>query len=239
MESSNTLILIVEDDHDMGELLADIVESEGWTPCIVSSAEDALKIVAEKPYRLALIDHNLPGLSGRSLAQKLRAEHDFGIIMVTAAGSALDRVLGLEMAADDYVVKPFETAELAARMKSVLRRYYPGAKAPVTPAPNLLRLGTWTIDLHTRRATCGSNPKVTLTSSEFALLEILAENPGQPIDRLQILKRLGSNGAIYADRNIDVQVLRLRRKIEPNPDIPQHILTRRGKGYVLVLDNEK
>lgn len=241
MESRDVRILIVEDDQDMAELLSDLVESEGWAPICVPSAEDAWRILSEHRVHLALIDHNLPGLSGRAFAQHLRREKNIGIVMVTAAGSAAERVLGLETAADDYVVKPFESIELAARIKAVLRRSNPQVRATqewVAPGNEgsepKLRIGDWQIDLKARRAECLSNPAITLTSSEFALLEILAETPGEPVDRVRILNRLGSDDDRYVDRNVDVLVLRLRRKIELNPDLPRHIKTRRGKGYVFV-----
>lgn len=244
MERQDVRILIVEDDSDMAELLSDLVESEGWTPICVPSAEEALRILTQHDVDLALIDHNLPGLSGRAFAQRLRSDRNVGIVMVTAAGSAAERVLGLETAADDYVVKPFEPIELAARIKAVLRRFNPHLQATGDrDAPwrqdseYMLRIGDWQIDLKARRAKCLRNPKVTLTSSEFALLEILAETPGEPVDRVRILNRLGSDDDRYVDRNVDVIVLRLRRKIELNPDLPRHIRTRRGKGYVLLTDD--
>ncbi|TIS80574.1 MAG: response regulator transcription factor [Mesorhizobium sp.] len=242
MESRDVRILIVEDDPDMAELLSDLVESEGWTPIRVPSAEDAWRAFSEHHVHLALIDHNLPGLSGRAFAQRLRSEKDIGIVMVTAAGSAAERVLGLETAADDYVVKPFESIELAARIKAVLRRFNPHVRAEQARAAGKedaepkLRIGDWQIDLKGRHAECLSNSAITLTSSEFALLEILAETPGEPVDRVRILSRLGADDDRYVDRNVDVLVLRLRRKIEVNPDLPRHIKTRRGKGYVLVTD---
>lgn len=239
----NVRILIVEDDPDMGELLSDLVESEGWISIHVPSAEEAWRILAEQDVHLALIDHNLPGLSGRAFAQRLRGERNVGIVMVTAAGSAADRVLGLETAADDYVVKPFEPIELAARIKAVLRRFNPNVRTDQEwhalekeDREPQLRIGDWQIDLKARRARCVSDPTTTLTSSEFALLEILAETPGNPVDRVRILNRLGADDERYVDRNVDVLVLRLRRKIEQNPNLPRHIKTRRGKGYVLVTD---
>lgn len=242
LESQDVRILIVEDDPDMAELLSDLVESEGWMPIRVPSAEDAWRALSQHHVHLALIDHNLPGLSGRVFAQRLRSEKDIGILMVTAAGSAAERVLGLEMAADDYVVKPFEPIELAARIKAVLRRFNPHVRAEHDRAARKedcepkLRIGDWQIDFNTRHAECLSNPAITLTSSEFALLEILAETPGEPVDRVRILSRLGADDDRYVDRNVDVLVLRLRRKIEVNPDLPRHIKTRRGKGYILVTD---
>lgn len=240
MLNQTVKILIVEDDPDMAELICDLVEAEGWTPVTAPSAEAAQERLQRETVQLVLIDHNLPGLSGRAFAQRLRAQTDVGIVMVTAAGSATDRVLGLETAADDYVVKPFEPIELTARIKAVLRRTHPQLRHDreterEQPAASL-RLGEWAIDLAQRRALCLTDPSRTLTTAEFALLEILAETPNVPVSRAHILDRMGAETDRFVDRNVDVLVLRLRRKIERNPDLPRHILTRRGKGYVLHTD---
>nr|WP_276508765.1 response regulator transcription factor [Shinella kummerowiae] len=233
-------ILIVEDDPDMAELISDLVEAEGWIPLTAPSAEEATVVLARETVHLVLVDHNLPGTSGRTFAQRLRAQTNIGIVMVTAAGSAADRVLGLETAADDYVVKPFEPIELTARIKAVLRRTIPSLKPERETErehePAALKLGDWSVDLKKRRAICLSDPTKSLTSAEFALLEILAETPNMPVSRAHILDRLGAESERYIDRNVDVLVLRLRRKIERNPDLPRHIQTRRGKGYMLSTD---
>nr|WP_272870542.1 response regulator transcription factor [Agrobacterium tumefaciens] len=232
--------MIVEDDPDMAELISDLVEAEGWLPTCARSAEEADEILAKDVMQLVLVDHNLPGTSGRTFAQRLRSKVDIGIVMVTAAGSAADRVLGLETAADDYVVKPFEPIELTARIKAVLRRTIPSLKQEKDSERDhgraALLLSDWAIDLNARQAICLTDRSRTLTSAEFALLEILAETPNQPVSRSQILDRLGSESDRYIDRNVDVLVLRLRRKIERNPDLPRHIKTRRGRGYVLHTD---
>ena len=241
MQSESIDILIVEDDPDMAELISDLVEAEGWRAARAHSAEEAIRRLADETFHLILVDHNLPGMSGRVFAQKLRSQTDLGIIMVTAAGSAAERVLGLETAADDYVVKPFEPIELTARIKAVLRRMHPALKADRETVsfqnePSALLLGDWVIDLQNRRAICKSHPGRTLTSSEFSVLEILAATPNQPVSRTTILEQLGAETDRLIDRNVDVLVLRLRRKIERNPDLPQHIKTRRGKGYILHRD---
>lgn len=239
MQNQRIGILIVEDDLDMAELIADLVEAEGWSPLVVHSAEDAAEALARAHVHIVLLDHNLPGISGRTFAQRIRIELglNVGIVMVTAAGSATERVLGLETAADDYVVKPFEPIELTARIKAVLRRIAPSLKVEKEPerahSASSLILGDWAVDLSARRAVCLSDQSRTLTTAEFALLEVLAETPNRPVSRSHILDRLGAESDRFIDRNVDVLVLRLRRKIERNPDLPQHIKTRRGKGYVL------
>ncbi|AOG10319.1 response regulator transcription factor [Agrobacterium sp. RAC06] len=241
MLNQKVKILIVEDDPDMAELICDLVEAEGWIPLTAPSAEAAQERLQHETVQLVLIDHNLPGLSGRAFAQRLRAQTDVGIVMVTAAGSATDRVLGLEMAADDYVVKPFEPNELTARIKAVLRRTHPQLRhdreLEREQPSTALRLGEWAVDLGQRRAVCLADPTKTLTAAEFALLEILAETPNTPVSRAHILDRMGADSDRFVDRNVDVLVLRLRRKIEQNPDLPCHIQTRRGKGYVLHTDD--
>ena len=215
MLNQKVKILIVEDDPDMAELICDLVEAEGWIPITAPSAEIAQERLQHETVQLVLVDHNLPGLSG----------------------SATDRVLGLETAADDYVVKPFEPNELTARIKAVLRRTHPQLRhdreSEREQPSTALRLGEWAVDLAQRRAVCLTDPTKTLTAAEFALLEILAETPNSPVSRAQILDRMGADSDRFVDRNVDVLVLRLRRKIERNPDLPSHIQTRRGKGYVL------
>jgi len=239
LQNNRIKILIVEDDPDMAELIEDLIEAEGWLPTVVHSAEDATTTIEHGQFHIVLLDHNLPGISGRTFAQRIRTTLglNVGILMVTAAGSATERVLGLETAADDYVVKPFEPIELTARIKAVLRRIAPSLKVEREPEreheASSLRLGDWAIDLAARRALCLADRSKTLTSAEFALLEILAQTPNKPVSRSQILDRLGAESDRFIDRNVDVLVLRLRRKIERNPDLPQHIQTRRGKGYVL------
>lgn len=241
MLNQKVKILIVEDDPDMAELICDLVEAEGWIPVTAPSAEVAQERLQHETVQLVLVDHNLPGLSGRAFAQRLRAQTDVGIVMVTAAGSATDRVLGLETAADDYVVKPFEPNELTARIKAVLRRTHPQLRhdreIEREQPSTALRLGEWAVDLAQRRAVCLTDPTKTLTAAEFALLEILAETPNAPVSRAHILDRMGADSDRFVDRNVDVLVLRLRRKIEQNPDLPCHIQTRRGKGYVLHTDD--
>lgn len=241
MLNQKVKILIVEDDPDMAELICDLVEAEGWIPVTAPSAEAAQERLLHETVQLVLVDHNLPGLSGRAFAQRLRAQTNVGIVMVTAAGSATDRVLGLETAADDYVVKPFEPNELTARIKAVLRRTHPQLRhdreGDREQPSSALRLGEWSIDLGQRRAVCLTDSTKTLTTGEFALLEILAETPNIPVSRAQILDRMGADSERFVDRNVDVLILRLRRKIERNPDLPSHIQTRRGKGYVLHTDD--
>lgn len=241
MLNQKVKILIVEDDPDMAELICDLVEAEGWIPVTAPSAEAAQERLQHEMVQLVLVDHNLPGLSGRAFAQRLRVQTDVGIVMVTAAGSATDRVLGLETAADDYVVKPFEPNELTARIKAVLRRTHPQLRhdreIEREQPSSALRLGEWAVDLAQRRAVCLTDPTKTLTAAEFALLEILAETPNTPVSRAHILDRMGADSDRFVDRNVDVLVLRLRRKIEQNPDLPCHIQTRRGKGYVLHTDD--
>lgn len=241
MLNQKVKILIVEDDPDMAELICDLIEAEGWIPLTAPSAEAAQERLQQETVQLVLVDHNLPGLSGRAFAQRLRAQTDVGIVMVTAAGSSTDRVLGLETAADDYVVKPFEPIELTARIKAVLRRTHPQLRqereSEREHASAALRLGEWAVDLAQRRAVCLADPTKTLTSAEFALLEILAETPNMPVSRAKILDRMGADSDRFVDRNVDVLVLRLRRKIERNPDLPRHIQTRRGKGYILHTDD--
>jgi two-component system phosphate regulon response regulator OmpR len=235
-------ILIVEDDQDMADMIADLVQSEGWTGLVVPDAPSAFAVLEQDgKMDIALIDHNLPGLSGRALAQRIRdagTHHSgMGIIMVTAAGTAADRVLGLQTAADDYVVKPFEPVELAARIRALLRRMGSAPRTNEAPlATSAIEIGDWVIDPARRKAWSRSDPGLALTASEFTLIETLARCPGKPISRTQLMTELGMDDSRYVDRNVDVLVLRLRRKIEVDATRPRFIRTMRGRGYVLMLD---
>lgn len=240
MSTDATRILIVEDDPDMADMIGDLIQSEGWVGVTAPDATAALAALRETRIDIALIDHNLPGLSGRALAEKIRetggAGATIGIIMVTAAGTAAERVLGLQTAADDYVVKPFEPVELGARIRALLRRMGAAPRAADAPlATSAIEIGDWVIDPARRKAWSRSDPGLALTSSEFTLVETLARTPGKPISRSQLMVELGMDDSRYVDRNVDVLVLRLRRKIEVDATRPRFIRTMRGRGYVLFL----
>ena len=225
-------ILIVDDDPDVRELVRYELETRDWEVTEAATAAEVAPALAAAP-DLILLDLCLPDQDGLALAARLRATSAIPIIMLTGLGGDVDRIVGLEMGADDYVVKPFNPRELVARIKAVLRRT--GAAAmPVEWAGHDRRsFAGWVIDLTARSLETPAGQAVALTNAEFLLLEAFVRAPRCVLSRDQLLERTRTDGGEVFDRTIDVLILRLRRKIEPNPRAPQLIRTERGMGYVL------
>jgi two-component system phosphate regulon response regulator OmpR len=184
-----------------------------------------------------LLDVNLPGEDGLSLARYLRERHDLGIIMVTAAGDVVDRIVGLEVGADDYIAKPFDPRELRARVKSVIRRVQQRAPqpaaAPAAPGRRV-SVGACALDVATHRLLGPDGQEIPLTHMEFDLLRVFTEHPNQVLTRDQLLTLTRNREWEPFDRSIDIRIARLRRKVEPDPENPQIIRTVRGAGYMFV-----
>lgn len=225
-------ILIVDDDTDVRELVRYELETRDWEVTEAATAAEVAPALAAAP-DLILLDLCLPDQDGLALAARLRATSAIPIIILTGLGGDVDRIVGLEMGADDYVVKPFNPRELVARIKAVLRRT--GAAAmPVEWAGHDRRsFAGWVIDLTARSLETPAGQAVALTNAEFLLLEAFVRAPRCVLSRDQLLERTRTDGGEVFDRTIDVLILRLRRKIEPNPRAPQLIRTERGAGYVL------
>ena len=221
-------LLVVDDDEDIRELLRNYLSGVGYT---VSEAADAValhSVLAARAIDLILLDQRLPDADGLVLARELRAASDVGIIIVTGFGQPVDRIVGLEVGADDYVSKPIDLRELLARIRSVLRRR--GARpAEVQEA---LQFNGWTLDTASRTLSAPSGQPVTLTSGEFDLLRVLASHPNRVLSRDELMNALHHRDAGPYDRAIDVQVGRLRRKIEADPSQPELIKSVRGAGYL-------
>jgi two-component system phosphate regulon response regulator OmpR len=188
---------------------------------------------------VVLLDVNLPGEDGLTLARYIRERFDLPIIMITAAGDVVDRVVGLEVGADDYLSKPFDPRELRARIKSVLRRYQRARSAPQTPAGEetarqCVAFGRCTLDLDTRSLLDEKNQEIPLTSMEYDLLKVFAERPNRVLTRDQILNITRNRDWDPFDRSIDIRIARLRKKIETDPDKPATLKTIRGSGYMFV-----
>ncbi len=185
---------------------------------------------------LVLLDLGLPGEDGFSIARQLREHWRCGLVIVTGRGDAVDKVVGLEVGADDYVTKPFDLRELLARVKAVLRRTAAPAPAPENTAAvtSQLRFANWTLDTAARRLLDSAGDEVALTGGEFDLLHALATHPGRVLSRDFLIELTRGRDASPFDRTIDVQIGRLRRKVEANPDNPQIIKSVRGAGYILV-----
>jgi two-component system phosphate regulon response regulator OmpR len=232
-------VLVVDDDGDVRELLDEYLTEHGFDVASADSAAAARQRLAADPPAVVLLDVGLPGEDGLSLARHVREHHDIGIIIVSGAGDTLDRIIGLEVGADDYVAKPFDLRELKARVKSVLRRYQrqeaSSASAPTeTDTPRHIRVGRHLLDLDSRRLFDDCGAEVTLTRMEFDLLEVLATRPNRPLTRDQLLNLTQNRDWDPLDRSIDIRIGRLRGKIEPDRTRPQVIRTVRGIGYMYV-----
>jgi two-component system, OmpR family, response regulator len=227
-------ILVVDDDPDICDLVCDYLTGEGYR---VSTAHDgeAMRAVLERDaVALVILDLVLPGEDGLALARVLREHWDVGIIFLTGRSEIVDRIIGLEMGADDYLAKPFNLRELLARVRSVLRRVGSAGSGGdhAAEGPVKVRFAGWQLDLAARELVSPAAAQVRLTTGEFDLLVAFVRNANRVLsrDRLMVLARNREAGPL--DRTIDVQVGRLRRKLEPDPDNPVLIKTVRGTGYI-------
>jgi len=231
-------LAVLDDEADITQLLASYLGGQGFRVSQVHGGAALLELMAADPPQLVLLDLGLPGEDGFAIARQLREHWHCGLVIVTGRGDSVDKVVGLEVGADDYVTKPFDLRELLARIKAVLRRLAPAtAVAAPAPAPAtnaVLRFDGWRLDPAARRLVDGNANEVALTSGEFDLLCALATHPGRVLSRDFLLGHTrGRDGGPF-DRTIDVQIGRLRRKIERDPNNPQIIKSVRGAGYILV-----
>ena len=226
------LILVVEDEAVQRRLLVDYLTHQGFRVLGLADGSALRHAVEREQPTLVLVDLGLPGEDGISLVGFLRQwSPRIGIIVVTAAGATVDRVVGLETGADDYIPKPFEPRELLARVRSVLRRAA-GTPAPLTS--NRVRMGRRVLDLERRLLLGEDDVEESLAASEFDLLKLFAENPNRPLARDWLLEATSHREAEAFDRAIDLRITRLRRKIEHDPAHPDAIRTVRGVGYMFV-----
>ena len=225
-------ILVVEDETTQRTMLVDYLTRQGFRVAGVADGAALRRALQREEPDLVLLDLGLPGEDGHSLARHLRENHaKVAVIMVTAAGSTVDRIIGLETGADDYIPKPFEPRELLARIKSVLRRAVPAAAQAMGPR---VPMGRRVLDLEHRVLLDPEGVEERLTASEFELLRLFAENPNKPLNREWLLEATSHREAEAFDRAIDLRITRLRRKIETDPSHPDVIRTVRGVGYVFV-----
>jgi two-component system phosphate regulon response regulator OmpR len=244
-------LLVVDDDASVRDMLREYMGSHGFTVSEAESGPQMREVLDRELPDVVLLDVRLPGEDGLSLARFLRERYDVGIIMVTASGDVVDRVVGLEVGADDYVAKPFDPRELLARIKSVLRRMQakpePGAApaavppssapAPLSPIVTRQAVGRCSIDLDARRLFDQDGGELPLTAMEFDLLKVFLLNPNRVLSRDQLLLNTRNREWEPFDRSIDIRIGRLRRKIEPDPaSEPRFIRTVRNAGYVFVPD---
>ncbi|WP_159591896.1 response regulator [Chelativorans xinjiangense] len=224
-------ILLVEDDPEISRMLVDVLSDNGFTASPVSSAIEMDAVLGRENVDLVVLDIMLPGEDGLSICRRLRAGSAIPIIMVTARGEDIDRIIGLEIGADDYVPKPFNSRELVARIRALLRRVRGGRDIAQVRARPLAFVG-WRIDPATRQLHDPEGVRIAMTSAELDLLLAFCRNPGRVLSREQLLDMVHGGLAGPIERSIDVHVSRIRQKIEPDPGDPTLIRTVRLGGYV-------
>jgi DNA-binding response OmpR family regulator len=217
-------ILIVEDDRRIAALVAKNLEAAGYDCTVVGEGDAALAAIERHTPALIVLDLGLPGISGIEVTRRVRRDSDLPILMLTARSSEADKVLGLEIGADDYLTKPFSTSELVARVRALLRRTSAG------PRERTLVFGALRID-PARRDAEREGVRIELTTLEFDLLWFLASRPGHVYSREALMEHVWGSDRIVGERSIDNLMSRLRKKIEPDPDDPRHLQTVWGAGY--------
>ncbi|WP_337075379.1 two-component system response regulator TorR [Aeromonas veronii] len=226
-------ILVVEDDAVTREKLTGYFEREGYRVTAVENGQEMRAVLAEQTVDLVMLDINLPGEDGLLLTRELRARSTVGIILVTGRSDAVDRIVGLEMGADDYVTKPFELRELLVRVKNLLWRISLAAAAPSEPAvaDDAVRFGPWRFDIPRRQLSKDGVP-VRLTKAEYEVLVAFVAYAGRVLSRERILTLISHRGDGPSDRTVDVLIRRLRGKMEADPRDPQLFVTVHGEGYL-------
>lgn len=224
-------IIVVDDEPGIRDMVAEYLGGQGFQVSTAADAESFRQLHAERPADLVILDVNMPGEDGLSLARWLRGRSKIGIVMLTAAGDVVDRIVGLEIGADDYLPKPFDLRELRARIKTVLRRL-----ADIQPLADggdaVIRFGGTYLNLTSRRLYDAAGKEIPLTAMEFDLLAAFAKHPDRVLSRDQLLDMAHHHHWEPFDRSIDIRIARLRRKIEVDPAHPEVIKTVRGAGYL-------
>jgi len=226
-----TRILVVEDEESFSDPLSYLLRKEGYEVAVAETGPDALEEFDRSGADLVLLDLMLPGLSGVDVCRALSQRSAVPVIMLTAKDSEIDKVVGLEIGADDYVTKPYSSRELLARIKAVLRRL----SEPEDLLPSTLEAGPVRMDVERHVVTVNGAP-ASLPLKEFELLEILLRNTGRVLTRMQLIDRVWGSDYVGDTKTLDVHVKRLRAKVEPDPASPRHIVTVRGLGYKFEAD---
>jgi two-component system, OmpR family, response regulator len=231
--NDNGHILVVDDQREICDLVQEYLSGEGYRVSIAQDGAGMRKVMAQSTVDLVILDLMLPGEDGLTLARSLRQESSVGIIILTGRGEIVDRIIGLEMGADDYLPKPFHLRELLARVKSVLRRASTrGTEQQASQTRSKARFAGWNLDLSSRELFSPAGKEVRLTTGEFDLLAAFVNHANQVLTRDRLLDLARNREAGPFDRTIDVQVGRLRRKLEDDPQRPTMIKTVRGTGYI-------
>ncbi|WP_036279244.1 response regulator [Methylocystis sp. ATCC 49242] len=225
-------VLLVEDDAEIGELVSRYLENNGMDVTLVADGAAMDARFSKESFDILILDLNLPGEDGLSICRRVRTTHEIPIIILTANGEDVEKILGLEMGADDYIVKPFNSRELLARVRAVLRRTEArGRIDDRSPRQGYQFLG-WRMDLLSREVVSPEDTKVAMTGAEFDLLHALCENPNRVLTRDQLISMTHGPTSGPFERSIDVLVSRLRQKLEKDPRNPSIILTVRSEGYL-------
>jgi DNA-binding response OmpR family regulator len=223
-------VLVIEDDAAIARGLADALGYEGYDVTLARTGEDGLRLLQEREPQLVILDVMLPGMSGFEVCRRARREHaDLAILMLTARGQEVDRVMGLDLGADDYVTKPFSLPELLARVRALLRRKQPQS------TPSRITFGDVVIDFARYEATRAGRA-LQLSPKEYALLRFLAARAGTVVSRGELLRDIWGFERLPTTRTVDNHVALLRGKLEPDPPHPRHLLTVHGVGYKLMLE---
>jgi DNA-binding response OmpR family regulator len=242
--SLTTRIAIVEDEPDLRDAVAEYLGANGYEVVTAENADAMRELVKTETLHLAILDIAMPGEDGLSLGRWLRQQAQMGIIYATAAGSAIDRIVGLELGADDYIVKPYELRELLARVRSVLRRVPKPSEAAATTASavdekrRVVSFGDFRADLDGRMVTGRGGAIVDLAKSEFDVLEVFLTRSNRLLSRSTISDAIGFNEDPESSRAVDIRIMRLRKKIEDDPANPKFLRTVRGEGYIFSLPEE-
>lgn len=236
MSESRKTILVVDDDQEIRELLGDYLGRNGYEALLAEDGEAMHALLAESTPDLIVLDIMLPGPDGFTLCQQIRKTSDIPVLMLTANADETDRIVGLELGADDYMAKPFNPRELLARIRAILRRSagHEGATQAASQV-RAFRFAGWTLDMTRRALIAASGEEETLTGADFRLLHLLLENAGQEVSRDDISMRLSGRPCLPMDRAIDVHMSRLRARLGDDARCPSLIKTIRGKGYVLAV----
>jgi DNA-binding response OmpR family regulator len=227
----STRILVVEDEEDIAMLIRHNLETEGYQVEVCEDGLSALDAARKEPPDLMLLDVMLPMVDGKEVCRAIRRDYDFPIIMVSARSTEFDKVIGLEMGADDYIAKPFSILELIARIRSALRR----SSGESRNKGEVLKGGDIMLDRAKHVVTVNGKP-VELRPREFSLLDVLLANKGRVLDRATLLRNVWGEDEYIDHGTVDVHIRRLREKIEEQPDKPKHVITLRGIGYKFVAE---
>ena len=232
-------IVVVDDEAAARDMVGDYLRMHGFAVSLCDGGASLRAEIAKQRPDLIVLDLNMPQEDGLSIIRDLKQKSDIPVIMLTATASPIDRVVGLELGADDYLAKPCELRELLARVRSVLRRAARPVAAAASPTRNLVRFGTKWLDLDGRLLRDEEDNEHPLTASEYSLLKAFAENPKRVLTRERLLELANARDAEAFDRAVDIRIMRIRRKIEPDPARPSVIRTVRGGGYLFSPAGEK